>query len=509
MQITISSSNIIFYKNVGDFLTREEILEQAGISINDDSTLVNLKTAIVLGGGAFDGQGYQITAPLRNAQIEWDIILPDKQKISGSQFPLTLQVVTDQAEYQELINKKLPQNDKPTKDKLEVVDSKIFTLGKTKTVKPLPIAQFKINNNYDIKTAQLIVYPVIGNGKSVNKNLVDFGNTIVDCQKGLLIWEPKTDDVYPFGPEPDDITSLVYAIEAKKYLPKVNPKVEQSSWGFNPTDFITDNPEKIASADEKDDTTIKKPPQNDNQVMDNIAENDNESTVNSEKSEVNTEKDNNADLSFSAGDKEPVQNSKPQTNQSESFGFKPKKEESNKVQRDEAVSKERVAKIEWYQQPINQLKTSAKEFVSKTKASVAKSKKVQKTPKANPKKVTANKEKTHSGKGIITFIVAVILFTTIGGGGIYLSREQSLKPYQAQIATIEQNQNETNSLLDRKTVTTNDLEKAVKLLTTNANLIKQMPTNDNNQWRAMKYNQLEHTHQVLLSKAKDKAKNIN
>ena len=94
-------------------------------------------------------------------------------------------------------------------------------------------------------------------------------------------------------------------------------------------------------------------------------------------------------------------------------------------------------------------------------------------------------------------------------GGIYFTREQSLKPYQAQIDAIKQNQDKTNNLLDRKTVTNDDLEKAVKLLTTNANLIKQVPTNDRNPWRAMTYNELEHTHQVLLSNAKEKAKSIN
>lgn len=497
MQITIRSSNIIFNKNVGEYLTREEILKQAGISVfNDDNTLVNLQTAIVLGGGAFDGNGFQITAPLKNAKVEWEIVLPNGQKVNEANNALTLQVVTNQADYNKLLSKQKVDPERQTSIKLELAEHKVFTLGQTETVKPLPAVKFNLAKDYDIQSAQLVVYPVIGNGTSVNKNLVTFGITTINYEKHEIAWSPKNQDLYPFGPADDEITSLVYAVQAKKYLPQTATKQQTvNSWGFDPKELITKNAVEKVQAEHN---TTSKTAQAD--------------TVSPNQQEVPPA---TADKQIVPDKSEPAP-SKPKVETHKQVTAQPKvvqKEENTKQHPfKQATSKLHSIKINWYQQPIKRIKASAQELSAQATAKVeqaktkAKVKQAQKVPKTKPKQAKTTK---NSGKGLIKFVTTTVTGALLVSGGIYFTREQSLKPYQAQIDVIKQNQDKTNNLLDRKTVTNDDLEKAVKLLTTNANLIKQVPTNDRNPWRAMTYNELEHTHQVLLSNAKEKAKSIN
>lgn len=497
MQITIRSSNIIFNKNVGEYLTREEILKQAGISVfNDDNTLVNLQTAIVLGGGAFDGNGFQITAPLKNAKVEWEIVLPNGQKVNEANNALTLQVATNQADYHELLSKQKVDPKRQTSTKLELAEHKVFTLGQTETVKPLPAVKFNLAKDYDIQSAQLVVYPVIGNGTSVNKNLVTFGITTINYEKHEIAWVPKNQDLYPFGPADDEITSLVYAVQAKKYLPQTATKQQTvNSWGFDPKELIAKNAVEKVKAEH--DTTSK------------IAQADTVSPNQQKVSPTTADKPVVPDKSEPASSKPRVETHKQVTAQPKMV----QKEETAKQHPfKQATSKSHAIKINWYGQPIKSIKASAHELSAQATAKVeqaktkAKVKKVQKVPKTKPKQAKTTK---NSGKGLIKFVATAVTGALFISGGIYFTREQSLKPYQAQIDVIKQNQDKTNNLLDRKTVTNDDLEKAVKLLTTNANLIKQVPTNDRNPWRAMTYNELEHTHQVLLSNAKEKAKSIN
>ena len=497
MQITIRSSNIIFNKNVGEYLTREEILKQAGISVfNDDNTLVNLQTAIVLGGGAFDGNGFQITAPLKNAKVEWEIVLPNGQKVNEANNALTLQVATNQADYSKLLSKQKVDPKRQTSTKLELAEHKVFTLGQTETVKPLPAVKFNLPDDYDIQSAQLVVYPVIGNGTSVNKNLVTFGITTINYEKHEITWTPKNQDLYPFGPADDEITSLVYAVQAKKYLPQTVTKQQTvNSWGFDPKELIAKN-------------AVKKV-QTEHNATSKTAQAD---TVSPNQQEVV----NSAVKKTVAPDKNEPTPSKPKAEAHKQVAAQPKvvqpEETTKKRPFKQATSKLHSIKINWYQQPIKRIKASAQELSAQATAKVeqaktnAKVKKTQKALKTKPKQVTTSKG---SGKGLIKFVATTVMGALLVSGGIYFTREQSLKPYQAQIDAIKQNQDKTNNLLDRKTVTNDDLEKAVKLLTTNANLIKQVPTNDRNPWRAMTYNELEHTHQVLLSNAKEKAKSIN
>lgn len=497
MQITIRSSNIIFNKNVGEYLTREEILKQAGISVfNDDNTLVNLQTAIVLGGGAFDGNGFQITAPLKNAKVEWEIVLPNGQKVNEAKNALTLQVVTNQADYNKLLSKQKVDPKRQTNTKLELAEHKVFTLGQTETVKPLPAVKFNLATDYDIQSAQLVVYPVIGNGTSVNKNLVTFGITTINYEKHEIAWAPKNQDLYPFGPADDEITSLVYAVQAKKYLPQAKAEHNATNpWGFDPKELIAKEAVKQVQA-------------NSNNVP-KVAQADTVSPNQQEEPPTTADKPVVPDKSAPAASKPKVETHKQVTAQ-------PKVAQPEETVKQhpfrQATSKLHSIKINWYGQPIKSIKASAQELSAQATAKVeqaktkAKVKKAPKVPKTKSKQVKTTK---NSGKGLIKFVITTIVATLFVGGGIYFTREQSLKPYQAQIDTIKQNQDKTNNLLDRKTVTNDDLEKAVKLLTTNANLIKQVPTNDRNPWRAMTYNELEHTHQVLLSNAKEKAKSIN
>lgn len=497
MQITIRSSNIIFNKNVGEYLTREEILKQAGISVfNDDNTLVNLQTAIVLGGGAFDGNGFQITAPLKDAKVEWEIVLPNGQKVNEAKNALTLQVATNQADYNKLLSKQKADPKRQTNTKLELAEHKVFTLGQTETVKPLPAVKFNLTTDYDIQSAQLIVYPVIGNGTSVNKNLVTFGITTINYVKHEIAWAPKNQDLYPFGPADDEITSLVYAVQAKKYLPQTKAEHKATNpWGFDPKELIAKEAVKQVQANSAN--------------APKVAQAD---TVSPNQQKVSPA---TADKPVVPDKNEPVA-SKPKAETHKQVVAQPKVAQPEETAKQhpfsQATSKLHTIKINWYGQPIKRIKASAQELSAQATAKVeqaktkAKVKKAPKVPKAKPKQVATSKG---SGKGLIKFVITTIVATLFVGGGIYFTREQSLKPYQAQIDTIKQNQDKTNNLLDRKTVTNDDLEKAVKLLTTNANLIKQVPTNDRNPWRAMTYNELEHTHQVLLSNAKEKAKSIN
>lgn len=497
MQITIRSSNIIFNKNVGEYLTREEILKQAGISVfNDDNTLVNLQTAIVLGGGAFDGNGFQITVPLKDAKVEWEIVLPNGQKVNEANNALTLQVVTNQADYNKLLNKQKVDPKRQTSTKLELAEHKVFTLGQTETVKPLPAVKFNLPDDYDIKSAQLVVYPVIGNGTSVNKNLVTFGITTINYEKHEIAWAPKNQDLYPFGPADDEITSLVYAVQAKKYLPQTATKQQTvNSWGFDPKELIAKNAvEKVQAEHNATSKTAQ---------ADTVLPNQQE------------EPSTTADKPVVPDKSEPAP-SKPRVETHKQVAEQPKAVQQEETAKQhpfrQATSKLHSIKINWYGQPIKSIKASAQELSAQATAKVeqvktkAKVKKAPKVSKAKPKQVATSKG---SGKGLIKFVTAAATGALLISGGIYFTREQSLKPYQAQIDAIKQNQDKTNNLLDRKTVTNDDLEKAVKLLTTNANLIKQVPTNDRNPWRAMTYNELEHTHQVLLSNAKEKAKSIN
>ena len=478
MQITIRSSNIIFFKQVDDYLTKDEILKQAGISITDDKDQpVDLSTSIMLGGGAFDDQGYQVRSSLRDSTILWQVKLPNGNIIDESANALTLQVATSQAEY-DALQKQYTVSPKPETDhKLIVAKHQTLTLGRIAVNKPLPTVSLKLDDNYAITTAKMLIYPVVGSGKSVNKNLVNFGNITVNDTARTITWMPKNQDLYPFGPNDNDITSLVYVVQAEKYqAPKAVTK--QSTWGFDPTELLTDTSTvtpvdqspKVAQAETVKPKVEKAKPKTETPVA-----------------------------PVTKAQSVPIRKIAPETKSSTTIA-KP------------------ATKVIWYKQQVKDgianVKALADGIVTKVKTTQAKQKKqsvakTKKVTKPKPKKTANNKKTNQASHGILKYVATVLIGLGLAGSGTYVWRETSLKPYQAQINTVQHNQNQINSLLDQKPLTTNNLKKAIQLSSDNSKLIKQLPVSDNNVWRARAYNQLELQNETLVAKAKSKIKTQN
>lgn len=497
MQINIRSSSIIIFKHVGEFLTKNEILKQAGISFTDSNNQpLDNELTIKLGGGAFDNQGYQVTTPLVNSKIAWEVVLPDGQILDETANALTLTLVTDEAEYHSLKQKRQTNNDvnQSVENRLSVANHRKIVLGQERVNKPLPTVSLTVPTNYDIHDVKMIVYPIVGSGTNVNKNLVDYGITVVDDEQRTVTWSPKTQDLYPFGPADNEITSLMYAIQAHKYQPVI-----ENSWGFDPTALLA----KDSSAKPQDTQAAN---------ADTVAYQPTEAQASEASTQVNEPSTITPTKTKPKLDDTTVTN---KTNvphvKSDNHITTP---EVNKIGYDEPLQSQakekQQAEIDWYKQKITGLTTNFQAVANKVTKKV---KAKQKQPKkvAKPKKAKSTVKNTQSqntsNHGILKFIITVLVCLGIVGSGTYIWREESLKPYQSQIATVKQNQDQMNSLLDQKQVSINNLQKAVQLASTNSKLIKQLPVSDNNIWRTMAYNQLEYQNERLVAKAKQKQVN--
>lgn len=470
MQITIRSSNIIFLKRIDEYLTKNEILEQAGISFKDDQGQpVDLSASVVLGGGAFDDPGYKITSSLRDSTILWQINLPNGQILDESANPLMLQVATSQAEF-DALQKKCPKPiRRETDHQLVVANHQTITLGHTTVNKPLPNVSLKLATDYDMSTVQMVVYPVVGSGKSVNKNLVNLGDITVNNSLRTVNWSPKNQDLYPFGPNNNDITSLVYVAQAEKYL--IQQEVKKSAWGFDPTQLLTDN--KFSDRDLEQPALAK------------------EKTSKPLQSKVTSKAKDTV-----AKPVKPINNDK-----------------LNKTEQTAKKDKQVPAKVIWYQQQVKDgianVRSLATNVMAKAKAKAKPKKQATANKPVKPVKSAPHSVKAKSNHSLLKYAITALIGLGIAGSGTYLWREASLKPYQTQISTVESNQNQINNLLDQKPLTTNNLKKAIQLSSDNSKLIKQLPVSDNNVWRARTYNYLEAQNEALVAKAKSKIKTEN
>ena len=472
---------VVVIKGDNFILTKEKIIELAGIKIETDFgyditervEFAGIDNGISINKNSDYKIYFRVKDPENNQYkkgvVHFSFKMADSLETKPVEKPEDENFYIDQSKVKESVEEK--PTEKPTENPDVINENKVldeevvinfmpsdfvfsndnhtFSSSKTKTFvnserehfeTSLPKVSAKFNQDIDINSYSLKIYPIISDGKTIEKNLSVLGN-IVSSNDGF-VWQPKDTKKFLFSYKKDGVIGIKYIISAK--MNDVNNFASVLS--DLPKDNDSDVVNKIREDIEKSRTNNATDP-----FFEEGLKRDQKNNFEEIKKQLNTE----PPVTIDQPEKKSIHN------------FEPKD-----------VFSEKTPVI--YTEKVNSIKTA--DELSGINSSKEKDKKDTKQIKSLTPKNNVWKK-----RGILAGIAVLIIIAT---SGIIINRSHALNAVAPQVQKINSEQSEALKSISKPNVSSTDITSATDKTADARQRIIKLESSSKSVWVKLKRNQL-------------------